>query len=152
MTANHPSDIRCSDQSGDDFIALSKKIIELCEFFKERRNIHQYVRAMIRGILLAYGKEDEREMKTSSEKVRQLTEVMFKKRGRGETVETATLIERINRPANAKVSTPKKVGQVRRMTEAAGETANPGKGSGSLEKDVAAWRKWRLEKRNIRKR
>lgn len=52
----------------ETMLLSSHYVIKLCEFIKERWNIHQNIRAMILGVRLAYGKiQEERGVKVSGE-------------------------------------------------------------------------------------
>lgn len=49
---NYLSDVIYSDQFGGSFFALVNKVMEMCEFIKQRWNIYQHKRAMLRLALV----------------------------------------------------------------------------------------------------
>ncbi|CAD7088746.1 unnamed protein product [Hermetia illucens] len=122
--------------------------MELFEFIKERMSIHKNIRAMIRGIRLAYGKtQDERRGKLSTEKVNQATQVTPVQNTKGEKP-GKRLREKLNdstvlqTPKRKKDSTPKKSEFMRTATEAASETvaaATSRKETGPSKADAEAW-------------
>ncbi|CAD7081211.1 unnamed protein product [Hermetia illucens] len=64
------------EHTGMAFVTLGERINELCEFIKERRNIHQNIRALIRGIKLSYIRVlEEKNSQASVGKVTRETQV-----------------------------------------------------------------------------
>ncbi|CAD7084862.1 unnamed protein product [Hermetia illucens] len=156
LTPIHPSDALGNDQSGAAFTALGKKIMELCEFIKERRNIHQNIRAMIRGIRLTYGKAQVERIG----KVNQATQVTPVQNTKGEKA-GKRLREKLNdstgqqTPKRKKDSTPKKAEFMKSTSEATRENtavATSRKGIEPSKADAEAWRKVEPRKRNYRRK
>ncbi|CAD7078607.1 unnamed protein product [Hermetia illucens] len=133
--------------------------MELCEFIKERRNIHQNIRAMIRGIRLTYGKaQDERVGKSPIGKVNQATQVTPVQNTKGEKP-GKRLREKLNdstgqqTPKRKTDSTPKKAEFMKSTSEATRENtaeATSRKGIEPSKGDAEAWRKVEPRKRNYR--
>lgn len=68
---------QANDHPGATFAALGEKIMELCEFIKDRKNIHQNIRAMISCIRMTYGRDQKEKGACKPEKkVTQATQVI----------------------------------------------------------------------------